>query len=77
MVTWWLARALLSVAARRWPVEIRDEMDSESVSEEREEEMAAVAAVASAHAHTSPTPEEAKNDLDLPAFMRRDRRLFQ
>jgi len=33
MVTWWLARALLSVAARRWPVELRDEMRAEWLAE--------------------------------------------
>ena len=43
------------------------------------EEQIAVAAMASAPspAMPGPTPEDAKNDLELPAFMRRERRLFQ
>jgi cell division protein FtsZ len=47
-----------------------------------EGEVAVAAAVAEAPAKRSDTssaatPEEAKNDLELPAFMRRERRLFQ
>ncbi|MBX6751787.1 MAG: hypothetical protein IRY85_19380 [Micromonosporaceae bacterium] len=33
MVTQWLARALLSVAVRRWPVDIREEMRAEWLAE--------------------------------------------
>jgi hypothetical protein len=33
MVTRWLSRVLLTVAARRWPVELRDEMRSEWLAE--------------------------------------------
>ncbi len=51
---------------------MQDELVNEEVEREPEvvEEEVLVAA-------ESPSPEEAKNDLELPAFMRRERRLFQ
>jgi cell division protein FtsZ len=57
------------------------EVESEPVVELVDDDLVAVAAVgnmpAPAPAPAGPTAEEAKNDLDLPAFMRRERRLFQ
>jgi cell division protein FtsZ len=57
------------------------EVDSASGDELVDDDALAAAAVANVPAPSpapaGPTPEEAKNDLDLPAFMRRERRLFQ
>ena len=53
--------------------------EGQTVEGAPEDELAAVlAAVSSSNGSAeSATPEDAKNDLDLPAFMRRERRLFQ
>jgi cell division protein FtsZ len=61
--------------------EIAAEVESERVDQSEDDDVLAAAAAANvpapSTAPTGPTPEEAKNDLDLPAFMRRERRLFQ
>lgn len=60
-----------------------DESDGETREQTAEgapeDDLAAVSAAASSSngSAESATPEDAKNDLDLPAFMRRERRLFQ
>jgi cell division protein FtsZ len=58
------------------PESVETDDDFEVIIPDREvaEEEVAVAAVA---ASPNGTSEESKNDLDLPAFMRRERRLFQ
>jgi cell division protein FtsZ len=63
--------------------EMVEEVEFEPIVELVDDDRMAVAAVANmpapapAPAPAGPTAEEAKNDLDLPAFMRRERRLFQ
>jgi cell division protein FtsZ len=61
------------------PFERREEVVeiTEQIPEIVTDEEVAVAATASAPANPAPQSEEAKNDLELPAFMRRERRLFQ
>jgi hypothetical protein len=57
------------------PIEIAEEPEIiEAEGQPVEEEVGVAVAAASA---PTPAPEEPKNDLDLPAFMRRERRLFQ
>jgi cell division protein FtsZ len=53
-----------------------DEIEPEIVEVSEEIAVAAMATVPTPSS-PGPTAEEAKNDLDLPAFMRRERRLFQ
>ena len=57
------------------PIKIVDEPEIIEAEAQPVEEEVGVAVAASSS--PSPAPEEPKNDLDLPAFMRRERRLFQ
>ena len=59
-------------------MEIANDLDSIEVESAVSEEAAAVAASPEIlPSSSSPSHDENKNDLDLPAFMRRERRLFQ
>jgi cell division protein FtsZ len=72
-------RYVAAAAPQPDPFERQEELVAvaEQTPEIVTEEEVAVAAVASTPVNSEPQSEEAKNDLELPAFMRRERRLFQ